>query len=127
MFNFNIFITLFFITVMSFAQSNACQVLMVADFIEEIKAKKGDFTIRETEDGFYIDPSLLVLQDDGIHLNYEDHDFLVPYIYHDMKGYFLSYDACYNLGNKWMCCRCNAKNDMLITTCRVCLKLRCPI
>ena|ERR1700733_7528071 len=127
MYNFNIFVTLFFIALFYTGESNACQPLIVADFIEEIKAKEGDLTIREVEDGYYINPSLLVLQDDGIHLNDGYHDFLVPFIYHDTEGYFLSYDACDNWGNRWRCCLCNNENDMLRTTCRVCLQTRCRI
>lgn len=123
---FNKFLTLVFIAIFSAGQSNACQTLMVVDFIEEIKAKDGDFRIKEITDGFYIDPNLLMLQDDGIHIRYGDHDFLIPFIYHDTKGYFLSREACHNLGNRWLCCTCNAENKMLNFTCHRCLKTRCP-
>ena len=126
MFELNKFLALFFIAISYAGQANACQTLKMADFIEEIKWKEGDFLIKETVDGFYIDPGLLILQDDGIHISYRDRDFLIPFMYHDTRGYFLSSEACYNLMNGyWMCCKCFYDNKMVDLACKKCKSKRC--
>ena len=107
-------------------QATACQRLRVANVFEEIKGKEGDFIITESEGGFYIDPNLLVLRDDGIHLSYGESDFLMPFMYHDTVGYFLSPEACRNFDNhSWMCCECFHVNQLRNMNCGECGKRRC--
>lgn len=119
---------LFLFTILSLlfvSKSSACHTIMVSDFMEKIKAEEGEFKIKESNGGFYIHPSLLALKEDGIHLVFGENDLLIPSIFHDTKGYFLSPEACHDLGNRWICCRCNKINDMWADRCSVCLNKRC--
>lgn len=116
---FILFVSLFVIN-----KSYGCEEIM-NDFPNEIKAYAGDSAIQELNGCYYVDAKLLSLQEDGIHLIYGDKDVLVPFMFHDTYGYFLSPQACHNMGNNWMCCRCNTQNNMFRDSCRTCFKARC--
>lgn len=113
-----------FLSVFCVNQSNACESIM-NDFPNEIKTYAGESTVRELNGRYYVDSGLLSLQEDGIHLIYGEKNILIPFMYHDTNGYFLSPEACHNLGDRWMCCQCNCSNKMLIRNCRRCLRKRC--
>lgn len=115
---------LLFLSFLYVNQSSACELIM-NDFSNEIKSYAGESTIKELNGCYYVNSSLLSLQEDGIHLIYGDKDILIPFMYHDTKGYFLSPSACINLGHEWICCRCSRNNDIQNYWCKVCLKKRC--
>ena len=121
----NLFLPVFLLVFYT-AQSNCCEVI-INDFVNEIKTCEGEDKIKELNGCCYVDLSLLSLQEDGIHLIYGEKDTLVPFMYHDTKGYFLSPQACLNLGTEWICCQCSRHNPILRQNCKTCLKKRCDL
>ena len=125
MFNLNFILSLSLIAISCFGYSNACETTFFIDSIKKVKEGDGESKIKESSKGFYIDSSLLFLQKDGIYLIHNNGNFLLPLLYHDTEGYFLSKEFYHDLGSEWMCCRCNHNNSNFSNSCEVCLNERC--